>query len=155
MDHHIPPKTIHVPIDFSDASRTAASYAAKMAEALDAELILLHVITSIEEVEALLQGEEPIDWTTARDDAAQAAENMLQTLGVAIGDVDVRRIVREGKAALVAADTAEEVDADMIIVGSHGRAGVRRALLGSVAERICRLSPVPVLVVRWASGDAD
>jgi nucleotide-binding universal stress UspA family protein len=153
MDKNIPPKRILVPIDFSSASRTAASYAAKIAEPLGAELVLLHVIASIEEVEALLQDHESIDWTTARDDAALEADKLLETLGVAIGNIDVRRIVREGSPAPTTADTAEEIGADMVVVGSHGRTGLVRALLGSVAERICRLSPVPVLVVRW-KGDS-
>ncbi len=154
MDHHIPPKCILVPVDFSDASRAAASYAAQLAEPLGAELVLLHVIASIEQVEVLLEHRPgPIDWSTARDDAAAVAEDKLLTLGVAIGVENVRRIVREGAPAPLTADTAEEIDADMVVVGSHGRTGLRRALLGSVAERTCRLSPVPVLVVRWKSED--
>lgn len=154
MEHHVPPQRILIPVDFSSASRTAASYAAKIAAPFGAELVLLHVIDSIEEVEVLLQGRDrPIDWTTARDDAAGEADRMLQTLGVAIGQEDVRRIVREGSPAPVTADTAEEIGADLVVVGSHGRTGLQRALLGSVAERMCRLSPVPVLVVRWKDED--
>lgn len=154
MEHHVPPRRILIPVDFSQASRTAASYAAKIAAPFGADLVLLHVIDSLEEVEALLESREgAIDWTTARDDAAGEADRLLQTLGVAIGQEDVRRIVREGSPGPVTADTAEEVGADMVIVGSHGRTGLQRALLGSVAERMCRLSPVPVLVVRWKDDD--
>lgn len=154
MDHHIPPQRILVPVDFSNSSRTAASYAAKLAEPLGAEVILLHVIANIEEVEELLKTRgDAIDWSTARDDAAKVAESLLQTLAVAVGDIDTRRIVREGAPAQVTSDTAREVDADLVVVGSHGRTGLRRALLGSIAERIVRLSPVPVLVVTWKDED--
>ena len=46
-----------------------------------------------------------------------------------------------------------EIEADLVVVGSHGRTGLRRALLGSVAERMARLCPVPVLVVKWKDED--
>ncbi len=152
MRHNVPPKHLLVPVDFSEPSRMAASYAAKLAVPLGADLVLLHAITSMEEVEVLLaEQESPIDWGTARADAAKVADTMLQGIAVAIGFPEARRLIVDGHAAPATADAARENDIDLVVVGSHGRTGIRRALLGSVAERMARLCPVPVLVVHWAA----
>lgn len=152
MRHNVPPKHLLVPVDFSEPSRMAASYAAKIAVPLGADLTLLHAITSMEEVEVLLSEQEtPIDWGTARADAANVADKMLQAVAVAIGHPDAVRLVVDGHAAPATAEAAREHEMDMVVVGSHGRTGLRRALLGSVAERMARLCPVPVLVVHWAA----
>jgi nucleotide-binding universal stress UspA family protein len=89
------------------------------------------------------------------EDEAQAAMNneaaRLRDKGAEVKTVLVSTVLKSGRAWEQILDTAEKVDAGLIVIGTHGRRGLPRALLGSVAERVVRLSPVPVLTVH---GDA-
>jgi nucleotide-binding universal stress UspA family protein len=64
---------------------------------------------------------------------------------------DTKLLVRDGLPAHEILSAVQEVGADLVILGTHGRAGVGRALMGSVAEKVVRLSPVPVLTVHGSS----
>ncbi|MFB6122721.1 MAG: universal stress protein [Haloferacaceae archaeon] len=134
-----------VPVDGSDCSVAAAREAAVVADAFDARVRLLHVLSR-----SALRGEgvdpETADEATLRElaaDALDAAKRPLDASGVAT-DVAVR-----------VGDTTDEIrsslaagDADLIAMGTHGRTGVRRFLLGSVAERVVRTASVPVVTAR-------
>jgi universal stress protein A len=136
-----------VPTDFSSGSEQAWAVARQLAARLGAEIVLLHVL-----VEAPLFP-EGLFMEHARDvfDAAQRwAENMLGewTAGAAAAGLEVRWVVCPGvpHEEIVSAATRER--ADLIVLGTHGRGGLDRALLGSVADRVIRLAPCPVLSVR-------
>jgi nucleotide-binding universal stress UspA family protein len=137
-----------VPTDFSAGSERAWSLARRLAERLGAELVLVHVL-----VEAPLYSEGPFSMKRARDvfDAARAwAVNTLGewTASAAAAGLSVRWVVRTGVPyeEIVGAATRER--ADLIVIGTHGRGGLDRALLGSVADRVIRLAPCPVVTVR-------
>jgi nucleotide-binding universal stress UspA family protein len=135
---------ILVPVDGSDCSAAAAREAAVVADACDAGVRLLHVLSRAE-----IRG-AGIDPATADDetlhelatDPLHEAERALDSAAVST-DVAVRvgDATEEIRAAL--AD-----DVGLVAMGTHGRTGVRRFLLGSVAERVVRSSPVPVLTTR-------
>lgn len=140
------PKTILVPTDFGEGSEVAISYASELARALDAELILLHafeipmvgfpdgtLVATAELAARVLQGAQ-----AGLDDAVRSH----QALGVPI-----RGIVKQGETWRTIIDTAAEIGAGMIVMGTHGRRGLPRALLGSVAEKVVRTSSCPVLTV--------
>ena len=117
-------------------------------EYADEEIVLLRVVefadgyteASIKAIQDLL-GER-------RETAAEELEAALELVDTT--DVDFRTEVAAGDPAREVVRYAEEHDIDHILVGSHGRKGVSRALLGSVAERIVRRAPVSVTVVREA-----
>jgi nucleotide-binding universal stress UspA family protein len=141
------PKHILVPIDFSTYSQQALDYAAMLAHELDATMHLINAIG----IPAMGAPEIGLAYTASMIDKVtvenqQALDKLAATHrnGGKVGEV----LVRSGDARDVILQAAEEVKADLIVMGTHGRRGISRALLGSVAEMIVRSSPVPVLTVR-------
>ena len=89
----------------------------------------------------------PMDLLTPVEDAAKEA--LANTVAEVNKSVPVANgILRRGLAASETLALINEVKPDLVVIGTHGRQGVARALLGSIAEKIVRLSPVPVLTVR-------
>ncbi len=145
-------KTILVATDFSRHAEIAGTQARVLARRLSAKLVWVHTTVmydakptayeiahgEIEEFRRVLQGEL---------DRRRKSLNELVAAASAEGIPAEFRLV-EGKAAEAICETAEEVGADLIVVGSHGRTGVKRFFLGSVAERVVRLAKVSVLVAR-------
>lgn len=141
------PRTILVPVDFSGHSEAALDYAVELAGKLDAKLYILHVVgipvIGAPELGAAL-APSVIDSIVHDSEAAlaklaDARRSQAQIAGT---------LLRTGDARDVILHTAEQVAADLIVMGTHGRRGVRRALLGSVAESVVRMSPCPVLMIR-------
>jgi nucleotide-binding universal stress UspA family protein len=135
---------ILVPTDFSPCSEQALDYAIEMADKLGAKVHLLSVIGipsyGVPELgvglTATMMDNMITDTQRALDQLTRDRKSVSQAL------------VRAGDARDVILQTAEELPADLIVMGTHGRRGISRALLGSVAEMIVRTSPVPVLTVR-------
>lgn len=143
------PKNILVPVDFSEYAEHALDYAIALARKLDARVHLLNVIgipaLGVPELGVALSASmmESIvkDNQAALDKLASARRAKAP-----IGEV----MLRTGDARDMILRACEEVNADMIVMGTHGRRGVSRALLGSVAESIVRTAPCPVLTIRKA-----
>jgi universal stress protein A len=145
-------KKILCPIDFSDTSREALLEAAETAVRRGAQLFLLHVLEErwphgrtdlLAPPEYLAQMTEG-----AQRDLAAWKEVALQ---IAPGRV-VTEMVR-GHAATQILRTAREGNFDAIIMGTHGRRGLRRLVVGSVADEVARAAPCSVVVVRPKIGD--
>ncbi len=137
---------IVVPTDFSSCSEEAWRVARRIAAMSKGELILTHVLS-----EAPLYRESVM--TSVRevyDSARKWAEKTLDewVAKARAEGLSARAALRTGVAhqELVALATDERADA--IVIGTHGRGGIDRALLGSVADRVVRLAPCPVLTVR-------
>jgi nucleotide-binding universal stress UspA family protein len=140
-------KNILVPTDLSEDSEEALDYACELAESLGATLHLLNVIG----VPALGMPELGVALTAhVIDDLVHDNLVALEKLAEAkrcrahIGKV----LLRTGDARDVINQTAEELGVDLIVMSTHGRRGVSRALLGSVTEDVVRTAPCPVLTVR-------
>ncbi|MFC6989269.1 universal stress protein [Haloplanus sp. GCM10025708] len=138
----MPPRVL-VPIDDSPQAEKALQFAAD--EWPDAEFVLLHVIDPVEagySPSVLPSGSE--EWY---EQAKSNAEKLFAQAREAMGrDAETR--VEVGRPSRTIVDVAEAADVDHVVIGSHGRTGVSRVLLGSVAEHAVRRSPVPVTVVR-------
>jgi universal stress protein A len=140
------PKIILVPVDFSEGSTAALDYAVGLAGKLDAKIVLLNVVgvqvlgaeygmpVSASAIELIYETnqQELAKLVDANKDKASFARTLLET-----GDP---RAMIEG--------TAKKLGADLIVMGTHGRRGLRRLLIGSVAESVVRSAPCPVLLVR-------
>ena len=141
------PRTILVPVDFSPNSETALDYAVELAGKLDAKVYILNVIAlsglGVPELGAAL-APSVIDSMVRDSEAALAKLADARRSQAKIADT----LLRTGDARDIIIHTAEEVAADLIVMGTHGRRGVGRALLGSVAESVLRTSPCPVLTIR-------
>jgi len=135
---------ILVPIDHSACSEQALDYACELADKLGAKLQLLSVIGiptyGVPDVGVGLTA--PM-MENLVDDNQRALEALAKSRPAVS-----QALVRAGDARDVILHTAEEIGADLIVMGTHGRRGISRALLGSVAEMVVRTSPVPVLTVR-------
>ena len=134
-----------VPTDGSPVSRDALDFA--MAVHPTARLTLFYVIDYVEEInvaEALVGFEELHKRATNR------AEDLLEEEATRASghDGDVTTEFVFGKPSREISDGAGEQDVDLIVMGSHGRTGLSRVLLGNVAQRVLQRAPVPVTVIR-------
>jgi len=140
---------IMVPVDFSSYSKQAVNYAAMIAKKFNAGIVVAHVIDSlsysvtdtlkvIEHRRAL----ETIAGTLLDNLSKQLREKNLKVKTYLVSGTPYREILKKTQLEKV----------DLIVMGTHGRTGVAHLLLGSVAERVVRLSPCPVLTVRLSSG---
>jgi nucleotide-binding universal stress UspA family protein len=137
-------KHILVATDLSEASRPAVELARAMACECGAALTVVHVceVPGYSEV-----GPIPYDVAIPIVTRAHAElDPLLDHLRRACADAS--GLVRIGAAAEQIIAAARDVRADLIVLGTHGRRGFAHAMIGSVAERVVRLSPVPVLTVR-------
>ena len=145
-------KNILCPIDFSKCSERALDYAARMASLLNAELHLVHAyidpLTSIPFGRANTSGPPAAD-PELISAAKQERSKEVERLQAVCDKHGVRTTVKEveGEPRNVICKVAKDDGADLIIMGTHGRTGAARALIGSVAERVVRTAPCPVLTV--------
>ena len=137
-----PPTHILVATDFSEGADAAFDYAVVLARALEARVTVLHVY----ELHTFAYDVAfPADLEHDLRDAAIRAMRILLESRPGPG-IPLASLVKKGDWRVIDS-TAEEIGADWIVVGTHGRHGLARAMLGSVAERIVRTSTRPVLTV--------
>jgi universal stress protein A len=138
-------KRILVPVDFSEPSMKALPYALSLARQFRAELFLVHIVEQI-----VYPGDWMIPPFPSGDFASESREQLVEKLRNACGDgsAKITPIVRFGRAWQEVVAIAREQDCDMIVLATHGYTGLKHVLLGSVAEKIVRHSPCPVLTVR-------
>jgi nucleotide-binding universal stress UspA family protein len=128
--------------DFSDASAMALSVAACLARDCQAELVIVHV----QQPPAANAGEEMIGSLYEIDDAR--ARTQLEGLQLPITGLNVRRELLLGPAADEIVNFAQQEKVDLVVLGTHGRTGLSRLLMGSVAELTVRRAQCPVLTVK-------
>jgi len=133
---------IVIATDGSESVRRAVHVALDFAERFDAAVHALYVVDEGEVESSPERVRE--EMRAALDDSGEAA---LQEVAAAT-DRPVTTAVREGRPATVIREYAVEHDADVVAMGTRGRHGENRFLIGSVAERVVRTCPVPVLTVR-------
>ena len=141
--------TIHVLVPLDDSSQ-AMDALSHVVETYDEGRVTL--LTVIDPIEAGYRAESVLPsysetWyeskKAAAEDRFETARDLLDRTGL-----EVETVIEVGRPARVIVEFAEEQDIDHVVMGSHGRSGVARVLLGSVAEAVVRRSPVPVTVVR-------
>jgi universal stress protein A len=134
--------TILCPVDFSDASRKAVRYAREFAVNMRASIVLLHVIDiPIESLVNNVQLDEELETSAFQE--LDALKNELLSEGL-----QVESLVDIGIPSDVILDQAAKRDVNLIIMGSHGKKGMSRLILGSVAETVMRKAGCPVLIVK-------
>ncbi len=138
-------KHILVPTDFGDCADHALDVAVALARRLDAKLTLLHVCELPVSAYAMYAQGLYFPMDTLEAAAAKALESATARLKARYPGAD--SVLKSGTAVDQLLITPDEVGADLIVMGTHGRRGVSRVLLGSVAEKTVRLSKVPVLTV--------
>lgn len=160
------------PTDGSDGAKAALETVRDLAETYDATVHVLNVIDVSHAAQGI--GDDPNKETSpgmvgdpqgadtpmggerelpekVREEANEHGEEVVEEAAQQLGDVDLRADVRSGDPADVILDYADANDIDLLVMGTQGRTGLERYLIGSVAEEVVRLADVPVLTVR----DAD
>lgn len=143
---------ILLPSDFSDNARYPQAYACALAEHFDAELHLLHVYQEVIPIvpEPVSAAALPPNYLTEmRAWAEQALETWLDPDWAAAHRVT--RCLKQGVPFVEILEYAQNQTIDLLVIGTHGRTGLAHVLLGSVAEKIVRKAPCPVLTVRPTS----
>ena len=140
---------ILVPVDFSAHAGRATEYAVTLGKHFGACVELFHVVQ--DPFESGGWGSEVYisDLDGLRERALEEAKVRLETCRSSIpaGPYSVVATVRMGHVAQTIVDYAKSVQADLIVMGTHGRTGLAHFIIGSVAERVVRLAPCPVLTV--------
>jgi len=143
---------ILVEVDFSESGRSVLQSAADLASTTpDAELHLVHAFGPAVRADHLRWFPALSDLTSLEDsDAAGAALDRIAA-SIPLRDTRVCAHVHEGSATTVIAQLAEDIDADLVVIGNHDRAGGNRTFFGWVAEKLVRTAPCPVLIIRSKS----
>jgi len=139
---------ILAPTDFSDYSKKALSDALELAQTFGAKLSLLHVI---EPPPYPIEGFAPsaVGADLLGDLERQASAELAPVLPDAQeATIEVTRAVAIGAPSRKIVETAEAEHVDLIVMATHGRTGLSHLLIGSVAERVVRTAPCPVLTIR-------
>lgn len=142
-------RRILVPTDFSDCATKAVRYAVELADKLGAELVLLHVVpdTVLALPDAVMPTPAPATELQVLTDAGKAGLANLVT-ALKLEGRNLRTETRIGSPEQEITAAAGDLGADLVCIGTHGRGGLSRVFLGSVAEQIVRHAPCPVLTVR-------
>jgi nucleotide-binding universal stress UspA family protein len=135
-------KTILVPIDFQEASLDALAFARDLASKLGLEVVLLHTYAV---PVVVYPGFDPIITPGLPDEIASTAKSALEKLAADQGGLAT--VLRPGDPATEILRAIEELKPELVALGTHGRTGLAHLLLGSVAEKVVRSSPVPVITI--------
>lgn len=142
-------KRLLAPVDFSEASRHSLLYARELAETYGARVDLLHV-TSHADLRAGARGApegEDVVCEASKASRREREEIHLASMAEGAGlEAAVRVVYSYPHGGIL--DFARDYDTDLIVIGTHGRSGLERALMGSVAERVIRGAPCPVFTVK-------
>lgn len=140
------------PIDFSEPSRAALEHAADLASIGGGEVVVFHVVEPV--VYPVEYGMAPVPSIDLESTATSNARDRIDELSADVfaGRAKYQSRVVLGRADQAICDEAEDNQIDLIVLATHGLTGLKHLLLGSVAERVVRLAPCPVLTVKGLSG---
>lgn len=141
-------------IDFGESSRSALELSADLARRFGAELILVHVWRGPRSVSERIALATPAPSADGDEELVRKLEGW-KLEAERIAGRNARTIVANGTPAAEVSRLAADEKVDLVVVGTRGRKGIERAVLGSVAEAIVRHAPCPVLVARAARGWGD
>jgi nucleotide-binding universal stress UspA family protein len=140
-------ETIVIATDGSESVQRAVDVALDLARRFDAEVHAISIVDT-DEVESSPERLQEEMETALKEGAEEALADVRAST-----DLDLTTAVRVGRPAAEIREYAETTDADLVAMGTRGRHGENRFLLGSVAERVVRTCPMPVLTVRQLADD--
>jgi nucleotide-binding universal stress UspA family protein len=146
-------KRVLCPVDFSECSRRALDHATALARWYEARLAILHVSPLGPTALGFPPSVNPATFEAIEPEVLRA--ELLRFAQTAAGQVPADAVVRQGDAARVILDEAASTAADLLVLGTHGRHGFERWVLGSVTEKVLRRAPCPVLTVPPLAAGAE
>jgi nucleotide-binding universal stress UspA family protein len=142
-------ETILLPTDGSEASKAAYDHAMEIAERFDATLHVLYVADTTEYSTVTFE-DNVVD--SLEREGKQVVDGVVEDAEAR--GVDAVGVVMQGGAYETIQSYVDENDVDMVVMGTHGRSGFDRIVLGSVTEHVVRTADVPVVTARETSGEA-
>ena len=143
-------RCILVPLDFSEGASTILEWASHLAEEHGSRVVLFHAYHLPVEFQQLEGAYLPPDfWANVKAEAGESLDRFAEDLRSR--GIEVESVVTEGYAATAIIDEIDKQNADLVVIGTHGRSGLKHLLLGSIAERVVQKAPCPVLTVKAAS----
>jgi nucleotide-binding universal stress UspA family protein len=140
-------KKILCPIDFSEYLGEIVSYAASITKKFSAELHLFHVIPNLNYFTPYESFLTPENLVAIEKNISAEVNNDFDKIIKKI-DIPVEKIVKTGVTFVEIIDYVKAEGIDLIVMGTHGRSGIEHILIGSVAEKVVRKAPCPVLTIR-------
>jgi universal stress protein A len=144
-------KTILCGTDFSDGSKLALEYASTLAMAVGAKLLISHVD---DVTPGVTIGHVGYGYIPEVDKIAEEQLTVLKQILPTVPGVEYEHRFARGDADVELLRIADEEDVDLIVIGTHGRTGLPRVLMGSIAEAVVRKASCPVLTVKQPHGEA-
>ncbi len=147
-------KKILIALDYNPTAQKVAETGHQLAKSMNAKVTLLHVISDFKYYSSLnyspIMGFENFSKAVETEGALElkrVAQNYLQRSKEHLDDEMIQTTVRSGEFAKTILDTAKELEADIIVMGTHSRRGLEKILLGSVAEQVLNDSLIPLLII--------
>ncbi len=137
---------IVIPIDFSETSRVALSHAANLSEKFNSKMFLMHAVTT-----SNFEVFPNLNMKSKYDEIRAVAIEELNNIGEEFRsrfNVEVDVIIKDGRPSNAIVNTAKEVEADMIVMGTHGVSGFEEFFMGSNAYRVVTASSIPTLTIQ-------
>lgn len=141
---------ILVPTDGSEGSQAAAEHAIEIATTYNAELHTIHVVDTTVGI-----GSSDPETFDVLEEAGESAINEVSQRADTAGVDTIEGVVAQGAPHRAILDYVDEHDIDLVVMGTHGRTGLDRYLVGSVTAKVVRLSDAPVLTVRMPAESTD
>jgi nucleotide-binding universal stress UspA family protein len=141
-------KKILVPVDFSQYGDEILRYAREMAQKFDASIDLIHVVPNMDyftPYESFMAAENIV---AIQKGVEGEVEKDLDEVAKKLPGITVKKVIRNGVAFVEILDYVRSEGIDLIIMGTRGRGGLEHIIIGSVAEKVLRKSPCPVLAIR-------
>ena len=141
---------ILVPIDFSEFTDDLVKYAAEIAQKFGSAIHLIHVIPNMDyftPYESFMAAE---NMATVQKGVEVEVQRDLEEVAGKFGGVPVTKVVRTGVSFVEIVEYVKNQQIDLVIMATHGRGGLEHIIIGSVAEKVVRKSPCPVLTIRPA-----
>ncbi len=135
---------ILLPTDGSAGMERVIDHAVDLARIHGASIRAMYVVDTASLADLPME----TSWEGVLESLREEGQTALETVRGRVGDIPLETELREGSPVSEILAAADSDEIDIVVMGTHGRAGVQRWLLGSVAERVVRQSPVPVLTVR-------
>lgn len=151
-----------IAIDYNPTAQKVAETGFSMAKAMNADVVLLHVVTdpvfySSAEYSPIMGFTGVVYSNEIASDSIEGLKNAskkyLKKTKEHLGDDNIQILVKEGDYADTILETAKEVDADIIVVGSHSQKWLENILMGSVAEKVLHDTSIPVLMIPTKKSD--
>ena len=157
-------KKILIALDNNVGAQKVAAGGYELAQALQAHTILMHVTTDATYYSSRnyspIMGFDTfsnldVEQTNAVEKLKITAQNYLDDVKLSLDDETIETVLKEGDYAENILQTAEELKADIIVLGTHSRKGLDKVLLGSVAEKVLRSSTIPLFIIPVKTADEE